>query len=108
MLKTVWVADHHEELSEIITGLVAEADRYGLADEEREWIDELARDVRDDELTPSTMVFLGLATAELRTSPAVLALNGTRPYRVHILLAHADTLRSQFADLGDAQQGDAA
>ena len=81
-----------------MTGLVDQADRFAV--EEREWVDELEIDERDDDLTPATMVILGLAVAELRTAPAVLGLDSTRPYAVHTLLARADDLRSQFAGLG--------
>ena len=63
-------------------------------------VDELAIDGRDDDLTPATMVILGLAAAELRTAPAVLALDSARPHTVHTLLARAEGLRSKFAELG--------
>ena len=66
----------------------------------REWLDELDIDGRGDDLTPATMVILGLAAAELRTAAAVLGLDGTRPYAVHTLMARADDLRGQFAELG--------
>jgi hypothetical protein len=81
-------------------GAAEQACRYLIDSAEREWIDELALDARDDELTPATMVILGLASAELRTAPAVLALDSTRPYTVHSVLARADRFRSQFAELG--------
>jgi hypothetical protein len=95
-----WLDAHRAELIAVMTGLVDQADRYPVERPEREWIDELALDARDDELRPATMVILGLATAELRTAPAVLALDSTRPYIVHTLLARADRLRSRFAELG--------
>lgn len=95
-----WLKVHREELLSIITGLVGEANHYEIDDHDREWIDELASDARDDELTPATMVILGLASAELRTAPAVLALDSTRPSAVHTLLVRADGLRSRFAELG--------
>jgi hypothetical protein len=95
-----WLDAHREELIAVITGLVNQADRYRIGAEDREWLDELAIDVREGDLTPATMVILGLATAELRTAPAVLALDGTRPHTVHTVLAHADHLRSQFSELG--------
>lgn len=95
-----WLAEHREELVAVITGLVAQADRYELEDDDREWIDQLAIDARDDDLTPATMVILGLAVAELRTAPAVLELDSTRPHAVHTMLTRADGLRSQFAELG--------
>lgn len=95
-----WLEAHRDELVTVITGLVDQADRYELEGEDREWIDQLAIDARDDDLTPATMVILGLAAAELRTAPTVLALDSTRPHAVHTLLARADGLRSQFAELG--------
>jgi hypothetical protein len=94
-----WLARHRDELLGIITELSYEADRFELGDEDREWLDELAIDARD-EFTPATMVILGLATAELRTAPTILALDGPRPYAVHGLLGRADALRSTFAELG--------
>ena len=36
------------------------------------------------------MVLLGLAAAELRTCKAVVALEGSRPHRVHAVLTDAD------------------
>jgi uncharacterized protein (UPF0276 family) len=78
--------------------LVQQADRFEI--DERDWVDELEIDGRDDDLTSSTMVILGLAVAEIRTAPTVLELDSTRPYAVHTLLARADHLRSQFAELG--------
>jgi hypothetical protein len=53
-------------------------------------------------------VILGLATAELRTAPAVLSLDSTRPYAVHTVLARADQLRGQFARLGSETPQSAA
>lgn len=99
-LQHAWLCAHREELVAVMTGLVGQADRYGIDGGDREWVDELALDAADDDLTPATMVILGLAAAELRTAPAVLALGTTRPCAVHTLLARADALRSQFAALG--------
>jgi hypothetical protein len=93
-----WLTGRHDELAAVIADLVAHADRYGLP--EREWIDELEVDAHDDDFSSSTMVILGLATAELRTAPTVLELESSRPYAVHAALARADQLRSQFAELG--------
>ncbi|KMO83664.1 lipocalin-like domain-containing protein [Mycolicibacterium chlorophenolicum] len=101
-VEQAWINTHHDELVAVIDGLVAQAGRYRIDDDDREWIDEIAVDVREDDLTPSTMVILGLAAAELRTSPAVLALNSTRPHGVHSVLSRADKLRSEFAELGNA------
>jgi hypothetical protein len=95
-----WLDAHRDELVAVIAGLVGQADRYEIDGEDREWLDQLAIDARDDDLTPATMVILGLAGAELRTAPAVLALDNTRPYAVHTLLARADGLRSRFAEVG--------
>ncbi|WP_210086809.1 hypothetical protein [Mycobacterium sp. OAE908] len=93
-----WFHARRDELMNVINGFVQQADRFEI--DEREWVDELEIDGRDDEFTSSTMVILGLAASELRTAPAVLELDSTRPYTVHTLLARADTLRSQFAELG--------
>jgi hypothetical protein len=93
-----WLTTRREELLTVITGLVHQADRFEV--DERDWVDELEIDGREDEFTSSTMVILGLATAELRTAPAIVGLDSTRPYAVHRLLARADDLRSQFAELG--------
>jgi hypothetical protein len=97
-----WLDDHREELVAVMTGLVGQADRYHIDGKEREWVDELAIDARDEDLRPATMVILGLAAAELRTAPAVLGLDSRRPHAVHTLLARADGLRSKFAELGAA------
>jgi hypothetical protein len=97
-VEEAWLSARRNELRAVITGLVDHADRFDV--EERDWVDELEIDGRDDDLTPATMVILGLAAAELRTAPAVLGLDSARPYAVHTLLARADDLRSQFAELG--------
>ena len=91
--------DSKPELLAVIVELSYEADRFEVLDDDREWLDELAIDARGD-ITPATMVILGLAAAELRTAPSVLALEGTRPYGVHGLLNRADALRCAFAELG--------
>ena len=98
--QTGWLHAHRHQLMAIVTAVVGEADHYHLEGEDRDWIDELESDMRTGDFTPATMVVLGLATAELRTAPAVLALDSTRPHAVHTLLARADGLRSQFAELG--------
>jgi hypothetical protein len=97
LVETRWIDKHRAELLRVIEGLVHQADRYEILDEDREWIDELARDARDDALVPTTLVLLGLAAAELRTWKAVVALDGSRPHRVHAVLTDADNLRSAFA-----------
>jgi hypothetical protein len=95
-----WLEQHHVEIRALAGALIEQADRYGLEDEDREWIDELAIDARDDVFTRATMVLIGLAAAELRTTPAVVALDGARPRRVHSVLSRVDNLRSRFAALG--------
>lgn len=96
--ETAWLATHREELLKVIDGIITQADRYELDGEERDWIDELAADGHEEGgLSPATMIILGLAAAELRTSGAVLALDGTRPYLVHTVLARAERLRGEFA-----------
>ncbi|APD84557.1 hypothetical protein AN480_27235 (plasmid) [Mycobacterium intracellulare subsp. chimaera] len=104
----VWIADHHLELRSVINEIVTEADRYNLAEDDREFIDELDRDARQDDFSPATMALLGLASSELRTAAPVVKLFGDhpshdqhrRPHRVHTVLERADSLRSQFAALG--------
>jgi hypothetical protein len=93
-----WLTARRDELLTVITGFVQQADRFEI--DERDWLEELEIDGREDDFTSSTMVILGLAAAELRTSPAILELDSTRPYTVHTLLSRADNLRSQFAELG--------
>ena len=97
-VEEAWLAARRDDLRAVMTGLVDHADRYSV--EEREWVDELEIDGRDDHLSPATMVILGLAAAELRTAPAVLGLESSRPFAVHSVLARAEHLRSQFAELG--------
>jgi hypothetical protein len=97
-----WLRTRHEELHDVITALVDHASRYDV--EERDWIDELEIDGRDGDFSSSTMVILGLASAELRTAPAILGLDSTRPYGVHGLLVRADDLRTEFAGLGSATE----
>jgi hypothetical protein len=93
-----WLRSRRNDLHEIITGLVEQAIRHDV--EERDWLDELELDGREDDFNSATMVILGLAAAELRTAPAILRLESSRPHAVHTLLARADDLRSQFAELG--------
>lgn len=95
-----WLDGHRDDLLAVMSGLVAHADRYALADEEREWLDELAIEGQAADLTPATMVILGLAAAELRTAPAVLDLESVRPHAVHGVLRRAEELRCRFADCG--------
>lgn len=97
-----WLDLHREQVLSLASALLDHASRYHLEDEEREWIDELAVDLRDEVLTPATMVLIGLAAAELRTAAAVMALDCTRPHRVHTVLSRVDELRSRFAALGSA------
>jgi hypothetical protein len=95
-----WLEARRDELLAVTSGMLREADRFELFDEDREWLDELAVDAQTDGFTPATMVILGLAVSELRTAKAVVALESTRPYAVHGVLGRADSLRSQFAELG--------
>ena len=105
-VEQAWLSARRNDLRAVITGLVDQADRFGV--EERDWVDELEIDGCDDDITSATMVILGLAAAELRTAPAVLGLDSSRPYAVHTLLARADHLRSQFAELGSKASRSAA
>jgi hypothetical protein len=101
-----WLSVRRDELAAVIADVVAQANRFDVPD--REWVDELEIDGRDDDFSTATMVILGLATAELRTAPAVLSLDSTRPYGVHTVLARADQLRGQFAALGSRTPRSAA
>ncbi len=101
-----WVQAHREEILSVIDGLARQADRFALDEDSREWLDELVIDARDDALRPATMVLLGLASADLRTTPAVLELDSSRPFAVHSVLARADRLRCEFAAIG-ARESDA-
>lgn len=120
-----WVWEHREQLHTLVAGLLTEAARYNPernapvdgededAYRERwEWLDELAKDARDDAFTPESMTLLSLAAQEVRTSPGVLDLAGSpQPSNVHRVLIRVDQLRSEFAELGKraaAEQGDAA
>jgi hypothetical protein len=101
-----WLNARREELRVVIGDVLDQAERFDV--QEREWVDELEIDGRDDDFTAATMVILGLATAELRTAPAVLSLDSSRPYAVHTVLARAEKLRSQFAELGSKSPRSAA
>lgn len=98
-VEETWLHAQRTQLRAVIAGLAGEADRFEV--EQREWLEELVVDAQDDNFTRATMVILGLAATELRTAPGVLELDHTRPYAVHMLLARADYLRSQFAALGN-------
>ena len=102
-----WLEMHRDGLLGIASTLTAEADRYGLRDEDREWIDELTIDAQETCFTPATMVILGMATAELRTAPPVLELDSRRPHSVHRALQTADRLRCLFAECGSRASNDA-
>lgn len=97
-----WLQDRFPELIELMAGCVSEADRYGLDDEQREWIDQLAQDVRDGDITPATMVIWGLALSELRAAPVVLALDSSRPHHVHTVISRSEAIRAEFAAIGRA------
>lgn len=99
-VELAWIRRHTGELREVVAGMVEAAERYELNDDEREWLDELVTDVQDDAFTPGLMAVLGMAASDLRTAPAVLALDGPRPHKVHQVLAHAERLRTEFAELG--------
>lgn len=107
-VETGWVDAHAAELAAIAGGFTTAAVRYELADAEREWVDELAADARDQAFSPASMTVLGLAADELRTAPTIVALPGPRPHAVHQWLARADVLRSEFGALGAATAGSAA
>ncbi|MDG4668007.1 hypothetical protein [Mycobacterium sp. 236(2023)] len=99
-----WLELHGEQVRSLAGAIIDHAHRYHLEDVEREWIDELAIDLRDGVLTPATMVLVGLAAAELRTAAAVIALDSSRPHRVHTTLSRVDELRSRFAGIGSTAE----
>lgn len=101
-VEDAWLDAHRGELNRVICDLLAAAERLGLADEDREWLDELAVDGRAMVLNPATMVIIGLAAAEVRTSPFMLGLDSSRPCAVHATLQRVERLRAQFAGLGAA------
>lgn len=98
--ETAWVHDHAGELAAIAAGFTTTADRFELEDDGREWIDELATDARDKSFSPASVTVLSLAAEELRTAPAIVSLDGSRPYQLHRWLQRADGLRVAFAGLG--------
>ncbi|MGM0723990.1 MAG: hypothetical protein ACQEXM_26085 [Actinomycetota bacterium] len=98
--ETAWVEDRAGELAAIAAGFTTAADRFALADDDREWIDELGSDARDGAFTPASMTVLSLAAEELRTAPAIVSLDGSRPYQLHGWLQRADELRAAFSGLG--------
>ncbi|MFB1298505.1 hypothetical protein ACAG24_023615 [Mycobacterium sp. pW049] len=98
--ENAWLEQHRHQLLDVTADLVRYADWYALSDEEREWINELDLDARDQHLVPATMALLGLAAAELRTAQSIVTLDSSRPHRVHTVLNQADALRSSFAALG--------
>ena len=99
-----WLDEHREGLLTLVLDMVHEADRYGLDDYDREWLDELRLEAKRGSFTPASMVILGLASAELRTADAVLALDSSRPHAVHRVLARGDGFRSAFAELGSRER----
>ncbi|MFD7161321.1 hypothetical protein ACFV9C_42515 [Kribbella sp. NPDC059898] len=96
----VWLRANWPELKELVVDLNAQAERHGLKDSDREWLDELMIDVDEDRVNPQTMVMLGLATADIRVSTAFVRLPNRRPHAIHLLLQHADRMRTEYAGLG--------
>lgn len=99
-----WLELHGEQVRSLAKAVIDYAAQYRLEDVEREWIDELAIDLHDDVLSPATMVLVGLAAAELRTAAVVIALDSSRPHRVHTTLSRVDELRSRFAAVGSTAE----
>jgi hypothetical protein len=100
-----WLLAHRDQMLTMMTDLITHAGRYAI--EDREWLDELQADLAEEILTSSTMVILGLAAAEVRTAPAVLDLDSSRPHGVHTALTRTDEMRRRFADLGAASRSPA-
>lgn len=91
-----WLAEHRDELAEVVHGLAAAAERHGVT--ARRWLDELITDLADDAVTPSTPAVLGLAIAEVRTARPVIELTST--HAVHRVLLAGDAFRCQFSGIG--------
>ncbi|MFG1913044.1 hypothetical protein [Kribbella sp. NPDC048928] len=96
----LWLTTHWDEIVSVATGLDAEASRLNLDQEDRDWLDELMREVEEYNLSRQIITMLGIATADLRVADPVVALPTRQPHRIHRLLAQADTLRSAFAKIG--------
>lgn len=104
-VESSWIEAHLDQLAAVAGGFTAAAQRYELDDDEREWVDELAADAREQAFSPASMIVLGLAADELRTAPAIVALPGPRPHDVHGWITRAEALRSEFAALGTTTAG---
>ena len=53
-VEEAWLQARRDELIGLIAEIVGQADRYEIDDDEREWVDQLAMDARDEELAPAT------------------------------------------------------
>lgn len=103
-----WLDTHRDQLLQLVDDLLAQANRYQLAGDDRLMLDELAVDATDernpdtdDGLTPTTMTLLNLAVTELAIAEPVAALaDQPRVSEVHRVLDRAARLRSDFAALG--------
>lgn len=108
--RQVWIDDHRNDVGAVLAGFLAQARRFldHVAPHELEaagddppsagageWLDELAADYTGDAITPATLAVAGLAAAELRTTPAVLALDPR--HRLHTALREVDALRARLA-----------
>jgi len=99
-VEDAWLDAHRSEIAGAIVELLSAAERMRLAEQDREWLDELAVDGRTAVFNSATMVILGLAAAELRTSRSMLELDSSRPCAVHGTLQRVERLRGRFAELG--------
>jgi hypothetical protein len=111
-----WIDAYRGEIRAVLAGFLAQARRFAdaVAPEEHagrpavepgdvdlpfagagEWLDELTADYDADDLTPATLAVAGLAAAEPRTAPAVLALDAK--HRLHTALREVETLRARMA-----------
>nr|WP_211177971.1 hypothetical protein [Pseudonocardia acidicola] len=113
-----WIDAHRDEIRAVLAGLLAQSRRFaemttqdepesdpedppGVDDDppsppgEGTWLDELAADYTADALTPATLAVAGLAAAELRSAPAVLALDPR--HRLHAALRAVEALRARYA-----------
>ncbi|NMH97379.1 hypothetical protein [Pseudonocardia acidicola] len=115
--RQVWIDEHRDEVCAVLAGFLAQARRFldhgsptdreaaadaalGAGDDPPfagpgEWLDELAADYAGDAITPATLAVAGLAAAELRAAPAVLALD--QRHRLHAALREIEALRARYA-----------
>ncbi|MHA6797575.1 hypothetical protein ACVGVM_29315 (plasmid) [Pseudonocardia bannensis] len=121
--RQVWIDRNRDAVRAVLAGLLAQAHRLldtdlpdtdlpaapdghrpradtnghlpGAGPGAGDWLDELAADYDSDALSPATLAVAGLVAAELRTTPAVLALDPR--HRLHTALREVEALRARYA-----------